>query len=120
MAEPGLVRLIRLNRLPKEGWPCRIFHHFPQWLQLFPRIEFEYAVKKHRSDYSSKGFTSWGQFRQTKGAVKVHLLLDHNGHLPSFAIVTNGKTRDIKVARRLRFECGTVVNTGRSCFCLQV
>lgn len=186
---------------------------FSQLLQLFPRLEFEQAVRKHRSDYAAKGFTSWGQFvamlfcqfgrahslreicgglascegklkhlgvpdspkrstlayananrpwslyqtvfeqllakcqasgagrrgckkfrfknklvsldssvidlslslfdwaqfRRTKGAVKLHLLLDHDGYLPSFAVVTNGKTSDIKVARRLRFERGTVV-----------
>ena len=35
---------------------------FSQLLQLFPRLEFEQAVRKHRSDYSAKGFTSWGQF----------------------------------------------------------
>jgi hypothetical protein len=35
---------------------------FSQLLQLFPRSEFEIAVKKHRSDYSAKGFSSWGQF----------------------------------------------------------
>jgi hypothetical protein len=35
---------------------------FSQLLQLFPRLEFELAVKKHRSDHSAKGFTSWGQF----------------------------------------------------------
>jgi hypothetical protein len=51
----------------------------------------------------------WAQFRRTKGAVKLHLLLVHDGYLPSFAVVTNGKTSDIKVARRLRFERGTVV-----------
>ena len=51
----------------------------------------------------------WAQFCRTKGAVKLHLLLDHDGYLPSFAVVTNGKTSDIKVARRLRFERGTVV-----------
>jgi IS4 transposase len=51
----------------------------------------------------------WAQFRRTKGAVKLHLLLDHDGYLPSFAVVTTGKTSDIKVARRLRFERGTVV-----------
>lgn len=186
---------------------------FSQLLQLFPRLEFEQAVQKHRSDYAAKGFSSWGQFvamlfcqvgrahslreicgglascegklrhlgvsdspkrstlayanqhrpwslyqtvfeqllakcqsavagrgwskkfrfknklvsldasvidlslslfdwaqfRRTKGAVKLHLLLDHDGYLPSFAVVTNGKTSDIKVARRLRFERGTVV-----------
>ena len=52
---------------------------------------------------------NWAHFRRTKGAVKLHLLLDHDGYLPSFAVVTNGKTSDIKVARRLRFEPGTVV-----------
>ena len=35
---------------------------FSQLLQLFPRIEFENAVKKHKSDYAAKGFSSWGQF----------------------------------------------------------
>jgi hypothetical protein len=35
---------------------------FSQLLQLFPRIEFENAVKKHKSDYSAKGFSSWAQF----------------------------------------------------------
>jgi hypothetical protein len=186
---------------------------FSQMLQLFPRFEFEQAVQKHRSDYSAKGFKSWGQFvamlfcqfghahslreicgglascegklihlgmpdapkrstlayanenrpwslyqtvfeqllekchttvdgrrihkkfrfknklvsldssvidlslslydwaqfRRTKGAIKLHLLLDHDGYLPSFAIITNGKTSDIKAARRFQFERGTVV-----------
>ena len=51
----------------------------------------------------------WAHFERTKGAVKLHLLLEHDGYLPSFAVITNGKTSDIKVARRLRFERGTVV-----------
>lgn len=33
---------------------------FSQLLQLFPRMEFENAVKKHKSDYAAKGFSSWG------------------------------------------------------------
>ena len=51
----------------------------------------------------------WAKFRRTKGAVKLHLLLDHDGYLPSFAIVTTGKTSDIKVARRMRFDPGTIL-----------
>jgi hypothetical protein len=35
---------------------------FSQLLQLFPRLEFEQAVKKHQADRGAKGFTSWGQF----------------------------------------------------------
>ncbi len=186
---------------------------FSQLLQLFPRLEFEQAVKKHRAERSAKGFTSWGQFvamlfcqlgrahslreicgglascegklkhlgvpeapkkstlayanehrpwelyqtvfgqvlgkcqsvvaesgckkkfrfknklasldsstidlcmslfdwakfRRTKGAVKLHLLLDHDGYLPSYAVITDGKKSDIKVARMMKFAPGTVL-----------
>jgi hypothetical protein len=186
---------------------------FSQLLQLFPRLEFEQAVRDHRAEYHARGFTSWGQFvsmlfcqlgrahtlreicgglascegklkhlgmpdapkkstlayanehrpwelyqtvfqqllakchaavassrwtkkfrfknkllsldssvidlslslfnwaqfRRTKGAVKLHLLLDHDGYLPSFAVITTGKTSDIKVARKMRFDPGTVL-----------
>src|SRR3989475_12049786 len=35
---------------------------FSQLLQLFPRMEFEQAVKEHQAERSAKGFSSWGQF----------------------------------------------------------
>jgi hypothetical protein len=38
----------------------------------------------------------WANFRQTKGAVKLHLLLDHDGYLPDFAVIKDGKTADFK------------------------
>lgn len=191
---------------------------FSQLLQLFPRLEFEQAVKKHKSDYAAKGFSSWGQFvamlfcqfgrahslreicgglascegklrhlgvsdspkrstlayananrpwtlyqtvfeqllskcqhaiagrgirkkfrfknklvsldssvidlslslfdwakfRRTKGAVKLHLLLDHDGYLPSFAYISDGKMSDIRAARRLQFEPDTVLVMDRA------
>ena len=51
----------------------------------------------------------WAQFQRTKGAIKLHLLLDHAGYLPSFAVITTGKTHDLHVARQLEFEPGTVL-----------
>jgi hypothetical protein len=54
-------------------------------------------------------FFDWAKFRRTKGAVKLHLLLDHDGYLPSFAVITDGKTSDIKVARKMRFDPGSVL-----------
>jgi hypothetical protein len=190
---------------------------FSQLLQLFPRLEFEQAVKKHQADRGAKGFTSWGQFvamlfcqlgrahtlreicgglascegklkhlgvaeapkkstlayanehrpwqlyqtvfgqllekchsmvtesgwkkkfrfknkltsldsstidlcvslfdwakfRRTKGAVKLHLLLDHDGYLPSYAVITEGKQSDIRVARTMTFAPGTVLVVDR-------
>jgi len=190
---------------------------FSQLLQLFPRLEFEQAVKEHHAERSAKGFSSWGQFvamlfcqlgrahslreicgglascegklkhlgvpeapkkstlayanehrpwelyrtgfgqvlekcqsvvaasgskkkfrfknklvsldsstidlcmsvfdwakfRRTKGAVKLHLLLDHDGHLPSYAVVTDGKKSDIRVAWGMKFAAGTVLVVDR-------
>jgi len=42
-----------------------------------------------------------------------NLLLDHDGYLPSFAVVTEGKTSEIKVARTLRFAPGTILAIDR-------
>jgi len=55
----------------------------------------------------------WAKFRRTKGAIKLHLLLDHDGYLPSFAVVTEGKRSELKVARTLRFEAGTILAIDR-------
>jgi hypothetical protein len=55
----------------------------------------------------------WAKYRRTKGAIKLHLLLDHDGYLPSFAVVTEGKTSEIKVARALRFDPGTILAIDR-------
>lgn len=51
----------------------------------------------------------WAKFRRTKGAVKLHLVLDHDGYLPCYGIVTDGSVHDVKVAWRIPFPAGTVV-----------
>jgi len=52
---------------------------------------------------------NWAHYRRTKGAVKLHLLLDHDGYLPSFAVITDGKVSDVEVARRFKFAPDTIV-----------
>ena len=61
----------------------------------------------------SMSMFDWAKFRRTKGAIKLHLLLDHDGYLPSFAVITEGKTSEIKVARTLRFDPGTILAIDR-------
>jgi len=51
----------------------------------------------------------WARFRRTKGAIKLHLILDHDGYLPEFAFITEGKLADVKVAQQLDFTPGTIV-----------
>jgi IS4 transposase len=55
----------------------------------------------------------WAKFRQTKGAVKLHLLLDHDGYLPTFAVVTEGAEHEINVAWYLRLPKGSIVAMDR-------
>jgi hypothetical protein len=51
----------------------------------------------------------WAKYQRTKGAVKLHLVLDHDGYLPCFGVVTDGKVADVSVAQWLQFSAGTIV-----------
>lgn len=193
----------------------RVCSIFSQILQLFPRLEFEQLVRKHRAERQARGFTCWGQFiamlfcqlgqahslreicgglaacegklrhlglfetpkrstlayanehrpwelfqsvferlyqrcqglsgprrrfrfrhprvildatmielctslfdwaawTRAKGAVKLHLLLDHQGFLPQFAVLTPGKVQEIEVARHMHFQPGAIVVMDRA------
>jgi len=48
----------------------------------------------------------WAKFRRTKGAIKLHLLLDHDGYLTTYAYVSNGKKHDLTVARYVSLSPG--------------
>jgi hypothetical protein len=51
----------------------------------------------------------WAKYVKTKGAIKVHTVLDNRSILPQYAVITDGKTADVKVARLLKFEPGAIV-----------
>lgn len=55
----------------------------------------------------------WAKFRRTKGAVKLHLLLDHQGCLPSWALITEGNVHEVNPAKTLKFAPGTIVAMDR-------
>ena len=57
---------------------------------------------------------NWAHFRRTKGAIKIHLLLDHDGYLPNFAWITEAKVADIQIARQILFPPGTIVVDDRA------
>jgi hypothetical protein len=39
----------------------------------------------------------WARFRQTKGAVKMHTLLNLQGNIPEFILISDGKLHDVNV-----------------------
>ena len=41
----------------------------------------------------------WAKFRSTKGAIKLHLVLDHDGYLPCFALITEGAVHEVKALK---------------------
>ena len=49
----------------------------------------------------------WAKFRQAKGAVKLHTLLDLRGSIPSFIHITEGKLHDVNILDRIAFEAGS-------------
>ena len=51
----------------------------------------------------------WAKFRTTKGAVKLHVGLNHAGYLPEFVTLTEGNKHDITVGRILKFPKGSIV-----------
>jgi hypothetical protein len=55
----------------------------------------------------------WAKFRTTKGAVKLHVGLDHDGLLPTFLTITDGKTHDITAARTLQLPKGSILVVDR-------
>ena len=55
----------------------------------------------------------WAEFRRTKGAVKLHLLLDHDGYFPTYAYISNGKKHDVTIARKISLPPGSIVAMDR-------
>jgi len=67
---------------------------------------------KHRFRFKNKLYTfdstlinvclslyPWATYRKKKGAFKLHTLFDHSGYLPSFVVLTDGRTHDVKVMK---------------------
>lgn len=56
----------------------------------------------------------WAKFRTTKGAVKLHAVLDYDTALPSYAVISNGKKHDVLEARQTYFPPESVLVMDRA------
>jgi len=57
-------------------------------------VEFEVF-----STLSGLNIFDWAKFRKRKGAIRIHTKLNHNGNIPNFLTITDGKCSDIRAAR---------------------
>jgi len=55
----------------------------------------------------------WAKFRRAKGGVKAHVLLDHDDYMPAWLLITEAKAADVKAARLLSLNPGSIVAMDR-------
>lgn len=89
---------------------------------LLERCQGEAAGKKRKFRFKHKllsidsttialslSMFDWAQYKRSKGAVKLHLVLDHDGYLPCYAVISDGKEADITAAKKMSFAPGTML-----------
>jgi len=78
-----------------------LYQHLGQQAK-YKRVKFRIKSKIFLLDSTTISLClslfDWAKYKTAKGAVKMHTLLDYDGHLPAYLNITNGKTADNKGA----------------------
>lgn len=111
--------LARVNEAQPHTLYEGLFHKLlSRCQQQAPRHGFRFKNKLYSLDSSTIDLClsvfPWAKFRTTKGAVKLHIGLDHGGMLPSFVSITDGKTHDMTLARTLELPADSIVAMDRA------
>jgi putative transposase len=90
-----------------------VFHHmYTKCSAVAPKKRFRFKCKLYSFDSTvvdlCLSLFPWARFRKNKGGIKLHTLLDHDGHIPAFVQVTDAKTPDVVVARLLNLPSGSI------------
>lgn len=127
MAIEGKLKHLGVNRAPSRSTLAYANEHRPWQLYRTVFLDFlgrceELAVGRKKFRFRNKLLSldstnielcatlfDWAKYKRAKGAAKVHLVLDHEGHLPHFAVITDGKRSDQWAARTLRWDAGTIL-----------
>jgi hypothetical protein len=130
----GKLRHLGISGSPKRSTLAYANEHRPWELfqgifyELLGRCQREFQTTGRRFRFKNKLMSfdatwielcsavfDWARFRRTKGAVKLHLLLDHSGYLPEYAHITEGRIHEVNVLKRLQLSPGTLVAIDRGC-----
>lgn len=115
----GSARLSRtsLSRI-NEDKPYTLYEElFGRLLSRCQQVSPRHKFSLHKSVYSLDSSTidlclsafPWAEFVSTKGAIKLHVGLNHDGYLPEFVAISDGKTHDLTAAKKLNFPKGSIV-----------
>src|SRR5690625_3350792 len=113
----GLVSRSSLARVnenqPWTLYAALFFKLLNRCQQQAPGHRFRFINKLFSLDSSTidvcLSMFPWARFRQAKGAIKLHVGLNHAGMLPAFVSVTDGKSSDVAVGRALSLPTGSIV-----------
>ncbi len=88
---------------------------------LLEKVTHEAKLKKSNFTFSNKLYSidssvidlclnlfDWAKSTSTKGAIKLHLRLDHTGYIPNYLVITDGKQSDVKTAWKFPYEAGSI------------
>ena len=117
----GIRGKVSRNTLAKanENRDWRIYSDFAQVLIHEARrlyVDEDFGLELKETVYALDSSTidlclsvfPWARFRKTKGAVKLHTLLDLKGDIPTFIWITDGKVHDVNVLDHLVPEPGAI------------
>lgn len=95
-----------------------LFHRFSSSM-AFKRTKFKDIAKKILLLDSTTislclSAFNWARYRESKGALKLHMLLDYDGCLPTYVHMTDGKTSDVRVAQSLDLPKDSLVIADRA------
>lgn len=78
-----------------------------------PRHRFRFKNPLYSLDSSlidlSLNIFPWAEHNRIKAGMKLHVGLDHGGHFPVFATVTDGKRHDVPIGRGFEFPPGSMI-----------
>lgn len=78
----------------------REYAHTPLALEVDNAV---YALDASVIDLTLSLFP-WAKFRKTKGAIKLHAMIDLRGNIPAFLTITDGKVHDVKAAPQVPIQ----------------
>lgn len=115
----GSAKLTRsnLSRM-NESKPYELYEAlFGRLLQrcqnLTPKHDFRFKHPLYSLDASTIDLClsvfPWADFRTTKGAIKLHVGLNHAGSLPEFVSITEGNVHEVNIGKLLNFPKGSII-----------
>jgi putative transposase len=112
----GIARssLSRLNeQQPHSLFEALFARLYARCQSMSPKHKFRFNNRLYSVDSSlidlSLSIFPWAHYALGKAAVKLHVGLDHAGHLPAFASITESRVSDIAIGRTLQFPRSSIV-----------